>query len=445
MGRARTSRRPLYFLTTILFSALLAVPVHGAEKTTLTVYFQWGNVIDTLNRAVEIFEAENPDIDVITVPACIDCGSGYEQLLVAIAGGAPPDLVTLSGTYYLEMVEAGLIEPLTEYLNKSEIDWQSKYHPALWESRIVRGEVYGIPAFEGGPNPGLIYNKDILSEAGVAEPSPDEAMTWAEFAEMARKLVDYDVDGRLRRVGFYPRETGANSLGRMALAYGVEWYDEEANVARLDHPRLVEAMRMLKTYFYDPWGYEEVENAVRGKGLWTNHDNSLFATGTSATLITGYWSPGELRKTMPGGNIGVTWQPNDDGLKVMSVGAWSLSILAHSRNKEAAWRLLEFLASPRATAVAFEEQGWLGGLHRDLPDYVDLTTLPATLWFVQALDSADVVRSEKPNLFDNHAGRLWNEVYDQVVSGKGDPEPLLSEANRVLNEIIAEELARRAE
>ncbi len=80
MGRARTSRRPLYFLTTILFSALLAVPVHGAEKTTLTVYFQWGNVIDTLNRAVEIFEAENPDIDVITVPACIDCGSGYEQL-----------------------------------------------------------------------------------------------------------------------------------------------------------------------------------------------------------------------------------------------------------------------------------------------------------------------------------------------------------------------------
>lgn len=429
-------------LIIMLFSVVSGVTVYAAE-TTLTVYFQWGNVIDTLNRAVELFEAENPDIRVVTVPACIDCGTGYEQLLVAIAGGAPPDLVTLAGTYYVEMAEGGLIEPLTDYLNKSTLDWQSKYHPQLWETRLVRGEIYGIPAFEGGPNPGLIYNKDALSETGVPEPSQDEVMTWDEFGEMARRLVAYDSERRLRRVGFYPRETGANSLGRVELAYGIEWYDEETNVARLDHPRFIEAMRMFKRNFYDPWGYEEVEQAVQGRGLWTNQANSLFATGTTASLITGYWTPGELRKTMPDGDIGVTWSPNDDRLKVMSVGAWNLSILSHSRNKEAAWRLLEFLASPRGTAVAFEEQGWLGGLHRDLPGYVDLSASPATEWFVRALDSADIVHSGKSNLFANHASRFWNEVYDQVMSGQGDPEPLLSEANRVLNEIIAEELGRR--
>jgi len=421
-----------------------SIPVHSAE-TTLTIFFQWGNVIDTLNRAVAIFEEENPDIRVITVPACIDCGSGYEQLLVAIAGGAPPDLVTLSGTYYVEMAEGGLLEPLTEYLSKSTTDWRSKYHPELWESQMIRGEVYGIPAFEGGPGPGLIYNKDVLSESGVPEPSPDEVMTWDEFGAMARRLVAFDAERRLRRVGFYPPETGANSLGRMSLVFGVEWFDEEANVAHIDHPRLIEAMRMLKRHFYDPWGYDEVENAVSGKGRWTNHANSIFATGTSGALITGYWTPGELRKTMPGGNIGVTWTPNDDRLKVLSVGAWSLSILSHSRNKDAAWRLLEFLASPRGTAVAFEEQGWLGGLHRDLPAYIDLSTSPGTEWFVWALDSADVVRSSRPNLFANRASALWNEVYEQVMSGRGDPEPLLAEANRVLNEYIAEELSRRQE
>lgn len=146
---------------------------------------------------------------------------------------------------------------------------------------------------------------------------------------------------------------------------------------------------------------------------------------------------------MPDGNIGATWTPNDDRLKVLSVGAWNLSMLSDSRNKDAAWRLLEFLASPRSTAVAFEEQGWLGGLHQDLPDYIDLSASPGTGWFIRALDSADIVHSGKPNLFSNHASRLWNEVYEQVMSGQGDPEPLLSEANRVLNEIIAEELSRR--
>lgn len=144
MSRPQTFRLMLVLL---LFAALFGGSVQAAQ-TTLTIYFQWGGtVMDTLTRAVAIFEEENPDIRVVTVPACIDCGSGYEQLLVAIAGGAPPDLVTLSGTYYLEMAEAGLIEPLTEYLNRSPVDWQSKYHPELWETRIISGEVYGIPAF----------------------------------------------------------------------------------------------------------------------------------------------------------------------------------------------------------------------------------------------------------------------------------------------------------
>ncbi len=427
----------------ILRVAIPAVVVMGiaapatSAKTQLTIYFQWEPALETLQQAVDLYESRNPGVDVQIVPACIDCGSGYEKLITAIAAGTPPDLVTLSGSYYVEMARKGFLEPLGRYL--AVTDWRTKYHPALWETGMIDGEVYGLPAFEGGPGRGLIYNRDILAERGVAEPGPDQVMTWDEFGAMARKLAGYNAEGRLIQVGFYPKETGANSLGNMSIAYNVEWFNERTGLAQMDQPALAEAMEMLKRHFYDPWGYQAVEAAVRGKGLWTNHMNSLFATRGSATLVTGYWSPGELRKTMPGGNLGVTWIPNNARLKVQTIGAWRLTMLSGSKAKSEAWRLLQFLASPETTRLFFEGMGWLGGMHRDVAREINLRNNPGAAWYVQSLDRADRVISGKPNLYSSLASRLWSEAYEKVVSGQGSARPLLEEANRVVNARILED------
>lgn len=424
-----------------LLALSLALPASAASPKILTIYFQWSPSAETLKKAAEIFEKRNPDIKVDIIPTCIDCGTGYEKLITAIAAGTPPDLVTLSGSYYVEMAQKGMLEPLSRYI--AGTDWRTKYQPALWNTRVLDGEIYGLPAFEGGPGRGLIFNRDIVAESGVAAPREDAVMTWGEFGSMARKVARYDAQQRLSRVGYYPKEAGGNSVGSVSTAFGVDWFNERTGMAELDRPELVEGMEMIKRHFYDPWGYDAVEAAVKGKGMWTNHTNSLFATKGSATILVGYWAPGELKKTMPDGNIGVTWMPNNQRQKIQTIGSWNLTMLRDGRQKAEAWRLLQFFASPETTRLFFEDHGWLGGLHKDLPRYIDLKNSLGSRWYVQSLDTAQVVLSGTPNAYGALAGKLWNDVYEKVVSGKGAARQLLAEANRVLNASIAEDRQRQ--
>src|SRR5690606_33002021 len=158
------------------------------------------------------------------------------KFIIATAAGVGPDLVMFS--QWTELAERGLLEPLDAFLEHSEL--REKFHPAVWMEKSLDGLIYSVPAVEGGPNMGLLFNRDLFIESGLPDFHPDEVLTWTEFGDQVRRLARYDEEGRLVRLGFYPPEAGAHGLVKTASMWDVDWYDWETGQAVLDRPELVE-------------------------------------------------------------------------------------------------------------------------------------------------------------------------------------------------------------
>jgi multiple sugar transport system substrate-binding protein len=105
------------------------------------------------------------------------------KLPVAIAGGAPPDVVWMdwisTGSYAVQ----GVIVNLEEIMKRENklAAYSKDFFPALWETSKTNGQIYALP-FDTN-NMLMYYNRDILGKYGI--PDPDENWTWDDFVKIA--------------------------------------------------------------------------------------------------------------------------------------------------------------------------------------------------------------------------------------------------------------------
>lgn len=396
----------------------------AAAKTTVTVWSEWSWALETFYKVVEVFEEKNPDIDVDWQYQ----SDRTDKLIAAVIGDVSPDVVTTGVS--VDMVEKGLFAPLTDYLKNSEL--YDAIPASLWPSRTVNGEIYGVPALEGGPNAGLYFNRDRFAEAGLQPLQTDEVITMDELVVLSRKLVTTDADGNPVKLGFYPYEISARSLNRVCRFFETNWWDADEGVAKLDRPELIDALETMAEFF-QPFGYAKMTQAMSNYFMWPAAENSAFANGMTALMECGYWGIGNLRDTMPDGNYGVTWSPNVNRRRVQNLGGWSVVIPSASKHKDEAFRFIEFLASAEAQAIIFEDLGWFGGIPKGLLEQVEIQD-PNLEWFLRSTAEADVLLGpDEPNPYGSKASQLWNESFQKVVTGESSARQALEDANRLLN------------
>ncbi|NQS88475.1 sugar ABC transporter substrate-binding protein [Patescibacteria group bacterium] len=128
-----------------------------------------------LNRA---FNKANPDIDLKIIP--VDWNNLHDKLVIAIAGGRPPDLSVIGTRWLLEFLDIGVVEPIEKYLSKELLD---NIEPGTMEARI-NNILYALPV-AAGPR-FLYYRSDIFEKYGMAVP-PD---TFEEMLTCAQKIND---------------------------------------------------------------------------------------------------------------------------------------------------------------------------------------------------------------------------------------------------------------
>ncbi len=109
-----------FFLVLAMFSMASFVPL-AAAKTTVTawIYLTGDNAAFMSNLTSE-FEAKNPDIDVDLV--FVDgYYTAFDKLLVALAGGAGPNLAMVEQSLAYALVKGNGAVDLTPYIeNRSE-------------------------------------------------------------------------------------------------------------------------------------------------------------------------------------------------------------------------------------------------------------------------------------------------------------------------------------
>ena len=216
------------------------------------------------------------------------------KLLTAIAGGTAPEVVVGGSVPYAELWARHAVLPLDDYLKSSKVIQPEDFFESNWKRARWKGATYGVPAIEAFVSFGFGWNEELIQKAGLSGDKPPT--TFDELFEWHTKLTSFDQAKNLRVLGFDPGDAVSGSVFFWTRSHGVEYWDAANLKYNLDNPETAEAFATMKK-FYDHVGAEKIDGFRKSYGQWTQSPTAAFPTGVSATIVNGYWQPGELTKS----------------------------------------------------------------------------------------------------------------------------------------------------
>jgi multiple sugar transport system permease protein len=300
------------------------------------------------------------------------------RFLVSVAGGMPPDLILFDRYAVSEWAARGAFTRLDDFVARESTNpapdairpenfYKSCWDEVVYENPITgaRG-IYGIP--ERVDDRALFYNKDLLKRAGFvdAKGEAQPPRTWEELEQMAVKLTEHDVRGRITQLGFAPN-FGNAWLYLYSWMNGGRFMSSDRRQCSLNSPAVVQALEWMRRV-YDSLGGAQKEFAFEGTAQSGQRsappgELDLFVQGKVAMKIDGYWTfPEVLAQYGQNLNYAVTLPPvpasavGKENKGRSWVSGWCYAIPSTARQKEGAWELLKFMCSQHAREIIGESE-----------------------------------------------------------------------------------------
>jgi len=289
---------------------------------------------------VTAFEESHPSID-ITLQHVPSQGDYRQRLAAGFSGGEPPDVMLINYRRFGTIASQGGLEPLTDYMNGSELISSDDFYPIALESFEWRDELWCLP--QNVSSLVVYYNRELFDLAGI--PYPDNQWNWIEFLDAARSLTsDIDGDGR---TDIYGLGTAPNifRLAPFIWQNGGILVDNQEKPTRLtlDEPAAIDAFQ---------WFVElQVKERVAPDAVAEIAENSQsrFLNGRLGMILNS-------RRGVP------TYRTIDSfewDIAPLPVGRRPAGILhsdgycmaAATENKDAAWQFIEYANSPAGQAI----------------------------------------------------------------------------------------------
>lgn len=333
-------------LAAIGAALLVSVSASGVTYAQETVtLWSWRTEDEAaMGRIFDVFEAANPDIK---VDLQFTPDADYQnRLSTALRGGKGPDIAQLKAYGELQpLVEAGYLEPLND-LVPALADMPSTATGGV--VAISDGKFYGVPY--SVPVLGVFYNTDIFAANGIEVPK-----TYADFVAAAEKL---------KAAGVTPIASGGAQGSAWALEigvgmigptiYGPGFYDEMmSGKATFEDPRFVATLKRfadLKPYYSE--GFAGVDYTT---------STQQFINGQAAMFFGGSWENGSFKAQNPDLKFSIFPFPGDEATDTPLVAAFSdgsYGLVADSQKKDAATKVLNWMASPEFAQLFADELGW---------------------------------------------------------------------------------------
>jgi len=249
-------------------------PRGGSGSDTVSVWtFPQGDDEIPIKAYIEAFEAQHPAIDLqlLVVPE-----EGYvTKINAALQAGAPPDVAIIEEQSWMK---AGRVVDLAPHLEEWGVD-VADFNPGgiarlTVDDRSIEKGVFGVGDFVGGNV--LVYNKELLDEAGVEYPPVDRSLTIQEYAELCRALAQPSDNPQETVYGCAMPAFGFSFLGD-------ELWGEDGHTAvgNINSPEMIDAFNV---------GSELIRDGIAPSGsvLETLSESDLFAAGRIAIAQTDF-------------------------------------------------------------------------------------------------------------------------------------------------------------
>lgn len=410
----------------------------GEHRIHVTYWDKWiGFEVRGILEVVDGFNRSQDRIVVDYLPTSqID-----RKMIVATAGGDPPDVAGLWAYNIPGYADAEALTPLDGFIRRdggTVALWLARYYPIYEEMIQHGGHVYaGIttPATMA-----LFWNKTLFREAGLDPDRPPR--TLAEFNDYCRRLTKRDPrTGAITQMGFLPQEPGWWPWV-FCRWFGGRLFDGRQITLATD-PRNLEAMRWIEGFSKDNGG-EAVKIFASGFGAWGS-PTAPFFTGKLAMVFQGVWYPNYIRQYKPGLDYGVgPWPEAVPGVTDFAMAEADIMVIPRgARHPEAAWEFIKYVNSCNLRARSYDEmtgmervcfyQEKLSPLREWSPYFEQHHPNPAIKVFRALAASAHCVATPDIGIYAEYY-REFIAAFERVRLLEASPEEALNFAQKRLDE-----------
>jgi len=339
------------------------------------------------------------------------------KLLVAIAGGTPPDVAGSYAFCVCPYADRNALEPLDLRLKAAGMS-RDDYIPVFWDMCAHRGSVWALPTTPA--TVALHWNKRLFREAGLDPERPPK--TIAELDEFAEKLTKRDASGGLAQVGFLPQEPGWWNWA-WGFWFGGHLWDGKATITASD-PHNIKAFQWIQSYS-KKYGTDDIRRFASGFGNFSSPQNA-FLSGKMAMELQGVWMHNFIDMYAPGMEWGAAPFPSAvPGLENVSVADSDVIVIPRgSKHPEEAWEFIKFVQSQEGMEILCMGQRKFSPLKKVSASFWEKHPHPYIKLFRDLAESPNVVALPKMGVWREYQRELTN-AFDRVRLGSAEPEPAL--------------------
>src|SRR6478735_11505328 len=354
-----------------------------------------------------------------------------QKAVIELTSGRPSfDVVHVS--YHVQkrqFEKAGWLADLTPYLKDQNLTApdlvEGDFSPGgLQFAKNDKGELHSLP---WSVDYFILYwNKEIFQKKGAALPE-----TLEDMASLAEKLTD-PKEGIYGFVGRGLRNANMTLWTNFFLNYGGEFLDAKGNI-QTDGPEAIEATKLYQTLL--------TKVAPPGvAGFNWMESMASFTQGRSAMWIDGVgWAPPleDPAASRIVGKVGYTVVPKGSKGQYSATYGDGLGIAAASKNKEAAYLLLQWAVSKKQGARLLQSGGGVPFRNSILndPEIQSGVKMPKE-WLQSVIDSAKISKLGLPVIIPVAEWRdLVGAAVTATLSG-ADPATELKKAHEQFRPIL---------
>ena len=373
---------------------------------------------------VSEYQATHPGVKVSSL--FVNNDYTLQKVQTAVAGGNPPDIAYLYGSWAPNVAKLSGVVTLTNVVRQPGVNWND-FWVGERDVATVDGRVIGVPALVD--NLAVVYNKTLFAKAHLPLPGPD--WTWPQFVADARKLTD----PAIKQFGTAYVTPGSEDTvwhwEALLWAAGGEILNSTSTKAAFDSKAGLTSLSTLRTM------------AVTDHSMYLDPTDSayanLFNSGKIGMLVTGPWDLSgfpnvrygvQIMPSFPGTNGGHQTISGPDNWVVFNNGA--------SRVKTAEDFIL-WLTAPAQIKYFSLKTGDLP-IRQSVADATGFDAqmnagLPEVSTFITNLGN---VRQARPQIaMYPQISQVIGTMVVSVLLGKSQPAPALAAAAAKVNQILA--------
>lgn len=381
-----------------------------------------------------------------------------QKLMLATAGGNPPDLAGLWSHTVPDFAEKGALTPLDGLAARGGIG-PTRYVPVYWELCRHRDLLWALPTAPA--TMALHWNRRLFREAGLDPDRPPQSL--AELDAMAERLTRVSVvrGGARATLPFVEltaaeREAKSFDIVQMGFMPSQSWFaamwgywfggalwDGETTITAAS-PENLAAARWYRSY-PERYGVKNLQAFGASFGNFASPQNP-FLGEQLAMVLQGTWMYNFIEKYAPQMDWSAATFPSADPERWPAVSIAECDVLViprGARHVEDAFAFMRYLAEPGPAEKLALGQRKFSPLAETTPGFAAAHPNPRIGVFIALAKSPDVRVAPRLTVWKEYAEEMAVAL-NRLDTMKAEPEAALEEVRRRMQQKL-DRLSRRWE